>query len=159
MSPHEPPDGLDTEDLALALEKFTGIFIRLASVEKMSFTTLGVLHTLAGRGPLRLSELKASEQVTQPAITQLVTRLERDGLVRRRPDPTDGRAVLVHLTPAGAQVVDKRRRDRVDRLTALTRRLSTPQRQAVAAALPALLEMAELGAQVLDEPPASSPPR
>ncbi|MFD0891191.1 MarR family winged helix-turn-helix transcriptional regulator, partial [Streptosporangium algeriense] len=92
MSPYESSDGLDVEALALAVERFTAVFIRLASVERMSFTTLGVLHTLAGRGPMRLSELKASEQVTQPAITQLVTRLERDGLVERRPDPTDGRA-------------------------------------------------------------------
>ncbi|MEV7009186.1 MarR family transcriptional regulator [Streptosporangium sp. NPDC051022] len=153
MSSQESPDGLDVEALALAVERFTGIFIRLASVEKMGFTTLGVLHTLAGRGPLRLSELTASEQVTQPAITQLVTRLERDGLVRRRPDPTDGRAVLVHLTPEGAQVVDRRRRDRIDRLSALTRHLNTSQRQAIAAALPALSEMAALGTRFLDEPP------
>ncbi|WP_280455301.1 MarR family transcriptional regulator, partial [Nocardia brasiliensis] len=46
-------------------------------------TTLSVLHTLVHRGPLRLTALKETEQITQPAITQLVQRLERDGLVRR----------------------------------------------------------------------------
>jgi DNA-binding MarR family transcriptional regulator len=44
--------------------------------------------------------------VTQSAMTQIVTRLERDGLVERRPDPTDGRAVLVSVTPAGTSVID-----------------------------------------------------
>ncbi|MGA5821086.1 MarR family winged helix-turn-helix transcriptional regulator [Kitasatospora sp. NPDC094028] len=153
-APPGSPDGLDVAALADALEQFTGMFIRLASVEKLSFTTLGVLHTLAGRGPLRLSELTASEQVTQPAITQLVTRLERDGLVRREPDPTDRRAVLVHLLPAGRAVVERRRADRVARLTALTAHLDAPRRRTVAAALPALLEIAALGA----EQPAASPP-
>jgi hypothetical protein len=91
--------GLDVKALDLAMEQFTAVFIRLASVEQMSFTTLGVLHTLAGSGPMRLSELTASERVTQPAMTQLVTRLERDGLAVRSPDPSDGRAVLVQVTP------------------------------------------------------------
>jgi DNA-binding MarR family transcriptional regulator len=31
-------------------------------------------------------------------MTELVRRLERDGLVERRPDPSDGRAALVLLT-------------------------------------------------------------
>ncbi|MFD5468270.1 MarR family winged helix-turn-helix transcriptional regulator [Kitasatospora sp. NPDC127059] len=159
MAAVESSDGLDVAALADALEQFTGMFIRLASVEKLSFTTLGVLHTLAGRGPLRLSELTASEQVTQPAITQLVTRLERDGLVRRGPDPTDRRAVLVHLTPAGRAVVDRRRGDRVARLTALTGHLDEHRRQSVAAALPALLEMAALGAAHPDGPPPPRPSR
>jgi DNA-binding MarR family transcriptional regulator len=34
-------------------------------------------------------------------MAQLVDELEADGLLERRPDPTDGRAKLVHLTPAG----------------------------------------------------------
>ncbi|MFF4414767.1 MarR family winged helix-turn-helix transcriptional regulator [Streptosporangium sp. NPDC001559] len=153
MPPYESSDGLDVEALALAVERFTGVFIRLASVERMSFTTLGVLHTLAGSGPLRLSELKASEQVTQPAITQLVTRLERDGLVRRRPDPTDGRAVLVHITPAGAEIVHSRRADRIARLAELARHLDAGQRRAIAEALPALSEMSALAVRLPDEPP------
>lgn len=151
MSPYESTDDLDVEALALAVERFTGVFIRLASVERMSFTTLGVLHTLDGRGPLRLSELKASEQVTQPAITQLVTRLERDGLVVRRPDPTDGRAVLVHITPEGARVVRGRRESRIARLAELAGHLDAGQRRAIAEALPALSEMSALAVR----PPAS----
>jgi DNA-binding MarR family transcriptional regulator len=104
-----------------------------------------VLHTLARRSPLRLGELTATEQVTQSAITQMVTRLENDGLVERRPDPRDGRAVLVHITPAGAEVVAARRTDRVARLAPILQRLSAEERAAIAAALPALRRIAELG--------------
>src|SRR5688572_3710326 len=133
MFPIASPTGLNVEALDLAMEQFTAVFIRLASVEQRSFTTLGVLHTLAGSGPMRLSELTASERVTQPAMTQLVTRLERDGLAVRSPDPSDRRAVLVQVTPAGAKVVESRRKERIDRLAALAGRLDPHHRQALAA--------------------------
>jgi len=38
--------------------------------------------------------------VEQPSMAQLLARMERDGLVRRDPDPDDGRSSLVSLTPA-----------------------------------------------------------
>jgi DNA-binding MarR family transcriptional regulator len=135
---------LDAEALDLTMEEFTAMFIRLASVEQMSFTTLGVLHTLAGHGPMRLSELTASERVTQPAMTQLVTRLERDGLAVRSPDPSDGRAVLVHVTPAGSTLVESRRKERIARLAALAGQLDPHHREALAASLPAFLEVVRL---------------
>lgn len=136
---------LDAGEMVAALEEFNGFFIRLPSVQRLSFTTLSVLHTLSRRSPLRLGELTATEQVTQSAITQMVTRLERDGLVERRPDPRDGRAVLVHLTTAGAEVVAARTADRAARLAPILDRLSAEERAAIAAALPALRRIAELG--------------
>jgi len=137
---------LDPDELANAMEEFNGFFIRLPAVQQLSFTTLSVLHTLSRRSPLRLGELTAIEQVTQSAITQLVTRLERDGLVERRPDPRDGRGVLVHITGAGRAVVAARRADRVARLAPILDQLTERERAAVAAALPAFRRIAELGA-------------
>ncbi|WP_242893216.1 MarR family winged helix-turn-helix transcriptional regulator [Actinomadura litoris] len=85
----------------------------------------------------------------------LVTRLERDGLAVRSPDPSDGRAVLVRLTPAGAKVVESRRKERIDRLAA---RLDPDHQQALASSLPALLEMARLAAQPPNGPTAPLSP-
>ncbi|WP_328535318.1 MarR family winged helix-turn-helix transcriptional regulator [Streptomyces sp. NBC_00344] len=137
-------DGVDVDDFTTVVETFAGIFIRLPSVEKLSFTTLSVLHTLTHQGPMRLSKLTATEQVSQPAITQLVARLERDGLVERRPDPSDGRAVLVRVTPAGTRVVHTRHDDRTTQLAILFEQLTAEERKAVGAALPALMRMAAL---------------
>ena len=136
---------LDVGELTTVIEEFNSLFIRLPATGRLSFTTLSVLHTLSRRSPLRLSELTATEQVTQSAITQLVTRLERDGLVERHPDPADGRAVLVQLTPAGAAVVAGRRASRVGRLAGLASRLTLAERAAIAAALPALSRLTVLG--------------
>ncbi|GAB2611201.1 hypothetical protein GCM10027269_79480 [Kribbella endophytica] len=118
----------DLDDLTTAIEDFTTIFIRLPSVRRFNFSTLSVLHTLARQGPLRLTDLTATEQLKQPALTSLVARLERDGLVSRAPDPRDGRAVLLSLTDAGQAIVASRRVSRVERLAELVDQLSDEER-------------------------------
>ncbi|MEV8633639.1 MarR family transcriptional regulator [Streptosporangium sp. NPDC051023] len=139
-------DDLDVDAFTTAIENFNRFYIRLPMLEKLSFTTLSVLDTLAyGGGPMRLTDLTRTEQVSQPGITQLVTRLERDGLVERRPDPSDGRAVLVHITEAGRRIGRSRHDDRTRHLVPLIAQLTTEQRQAIADALPALTRLAELG--------------
>ena len=47
---------------------------------------------------LRMSALAERARLSKQTMTTMVRLLERDGLVRRRPDPTDGRATLVQLT-------------------------------------------------------------
>lgn len=144
VSPRARATELSVAELTSVFEDFTRMVIRLPATQRLSFTTLSVLHTLAGGGPRRLTELTASEQVTQSAITQIVTKLERDGLVERQPDPSDGRAVLVHITAAGAAIVDGRRAERMARLAELASRLTPAERTAIATALPALARLVEL---------------
>lgn len=68
----------------------------------LSLAKAGVLKYLAeAREPLPLSELAKHRHCVRSNITQLVDRLEKDGLVRRRADPTDRRSVRAALTPAG----------------------------------------------------------
>ena len=63
-----------------------------------------VLAALYRRGEaISMSELSRMLLVSNGNATAVVDRLERDGLVRRRPAPNDRRAVLVALTQAGAQ--------------------------------------------------------
>jgi DNA-binding MarR family transcriptional regulator len=47
---------------------------------------------------LRMGELARRSSLSKQTMTELVRRLERDGLVERRPDPSDARASLVFLT-------------------------------------------------------------
>lgn len=145
MTDHLSDPDLTVGDLTTIIEEFTTIFIRLPSVERLSFTTLSVLHTLSRKGPMRLTELTATEQMTQPAITQMVKRLESDGLLERRTDPRDARAVLIQLTPRGAQIIEARRSARVQQLASLLDRLPLEERLAIASAVPALAHAIELG--------------
>jgi DNA-binding MarR family transcriptional regulator len=70
----------------------------------LSLAKLAVLHFLAeAKEPLPLSDLAARQHCVRSNITQLMDRLEKDGLVRRRPDPDDRRSVRAELTSAGVQ--------------------------------------------------------
>jgi DNA-binding MarR family transcriptional regulator len=99
------------DDIAEALPyratELTRIFLTRASVP-VSRTEAGVLRALADE-PCRITELAAREGLTQPGITLLVNRIQERGWVSREPDPTDRRAVLVTLTPAGQKTVDRLR--------------------------------------------------
>jgi DNA-binding MarR family transcriptional regulator len=53
----------------------------------------------------RLTELAARAGMTHQSMSELVATLERRGYVERRPDPSDGRARLVCLTPEGTRMV------------------------------------------------------
>ncbi|HEY3726880.1 MAG TPA: MarR family transcriptional regulator [Solirubrobacteraceae bacterium] len=54
-----------------------------------------------GEDGSRPSELAARAGVTRQAITKIVDELERLDLVRRAPDPDDGRGVIVRYTDRG----------------------------------------------------------
>jgi DNA-binding MarR family transcriptional regulator len=148
---HSPADGvLDVDELTTAVEDFNTIFIRLPSVRRLNFSTLSVLHTLSRKGPLRLTDLTATEQLKQPALTSLVAKLERDGLVSRRPDPSDGRAVLLSLTREGEQLVRSRRTDRVANLSRLVDRLNDEEREVLAGTARVLARLVDIAAQLDD---------
>ena len=71
------------------------------SVCGLSLARTKVLVQLQQRGPTRQNVLAAEFEVAAHSITDIVDALERDGLAERRPDPSDRRAKLVALTPAG----------------------------------------------------------
>lgn len=64
---------------------------------------LPVLVSLRKRGALSQAELARIAQVEQPSMAQLLNRMERDGLVQRVADPSDGRSRLISLTDLAVQ--------------------------------------------------------
>jgi len=138
---------LDVDRLTTVIEDFNTIFIRLPSVRRFNFSTLSVLHTLDRGGPMRLTGLLKTEQLKQPALTSLVAKLEQDGLIERRPDPTDGRAMLLSLTREGHQIVRSRHANRVAKLTALVDELTDDERAVLASSMHVLSRLTEIAAE------------
>jgi len=58
-----------------------------------------ILLPLYEEDGLRIGELARRARLSKQTLTDLVRRLERDGLIERRPDPSDARASLIYLTP------------------------------------------------------------
>jgi DNA-binding MarR family transcriptional regulator len=138
-SPAEPSSR--AAEVAAGLERLLGL-VRWLSPPGLSLTTAATLVTRERSGPRRLTALAAGEGVTQPAMTQLVDRLEGQGLVTRCADPLDGRAVHVAITDAGRELVAGRRAVRARRLSVLLAQLIPADQDALAAALPAMTALA-----------------
>lgn len=64
-----------------------------------------MLLDFSRQGELPLSRIGRRLQVHPASVTNAVDRLEADGLVRRRPNPADGRGTLAAITPAGRRLV------------------------------------------------------
>ncbi|MES1201120.1 MAG: MarR family transcriptional regulator [Pseudomonadota bacterium] len=85
---------------------------------------LPVLTALKDGARLSQTELARWAKVEQPTMAQLLARMERDGLIRRAPDPSDGRSSLVMLTakaraklPAGRAILEAGNREAMRGLT------------------------------------------
>lgn len=63
-----------------------------------------LIYYLMENGPLRLSELARRTETDPGILTRQVNALERQGIVERRPDPTDRRAMTVHMLPRGRRI-------------------------------------------------------
>jgi DNA-binding MarR family transcriptional regulator len=61
----------------------------------------GVLFFLGDRDGALIGEVADALDLVPSAMTGLADRMERAGLVTRKPDDADGRASRLHLTPAG----------------------------------------------------------
>jgi DNA-binding MarR family transcriptional regulator len=102
-----------------------------------------VLGRLDREGPASVSDLAAAERMRPQSMAQTVRDLEAAGLVSRRPDPDDGRRILVELTPVGLDTLtttratregwlaetleaelDPRERELLDEALALLRRIA-----------------------------------
>jgi DNA-binding MarR family transcriptional regulator len=149
MQPVEMDISQEDARIAAGFERFYDVLRRLTPREELSLTAASTLRRLERSGPHRLSELFGPEGVSQPAMTQLVTRLEKDGLAVRGNDPADGRVVVVSITDEGRAAVRRRRTGRAEALAMLLERLEPADHAALVAALPA---MERLGDLMADQP-------
>ena len=129
--------------LETVFEQITRLIRQLATAGQLSLTAAMVLARLNREGPQRLTELAIGEGLSQPGMTQLVTRLERDGLVRRTASTDDRRGVLVDITATGRELVERRRAERSVALRELLGRLDRADQDAITGALPALARLVE----------------
>ena len=97
----------------------------------MTGPRLSALSVIVFGGPITLGELAAAEQVRPPTMTRLVRALEREQLVRRGSDPTDGRIVRLRATRKGEAVLHAGRTRRVRRLAKPIADLTAAERESL----------------------------
>ena len=102
-----------------------------------------ILSVVVRQGPLRLTDLAASEGMNPTMLSRLVRDLEGDGLVQRKTDRVDRRAARVEATPAGRRLHERIRNERSDTLSAALALLPEDERRALGAGLPVLEALAD----------------
>lgn len=119
------------DEVGLALERMVRVLLTHATPVAHSQITIRTLCGLSDLGPTRVTELARFEHITQPAMSQLVSRLEAGGLIMRARDPADSRAVLITITDAGRRLVAQARAQSSAVLSRLAEGLGEPDRAAI----------------------------
>ena len=116
----------ETTELASRLRLTVGRLARRMRQQAEPRLSLGqhsALSTIWRFGPVTLSQIAMRERVTRPAVTRIVAKLERQGLVERRTDTTDRRVNWVSTTPQGTAALEDERRRRISYLAGQLRGL------------------------------------
>lgn len=102
-----------------------------------------VLAALAGRDRILSTELGGLTTLDKMQVSRALTRMERDGLLEREPDPADRRNLLVRLRPAGRALYRKIVPMAQAREAYLLESLDADERAMLSAALDKLLQRAK----------------
>lgn len=117
--------------------------LRTQSAGGLTPSQRSVLASLMRHGPLTMGRLADIEGISRPSITGIVGRLAERGLVRRVPDPTDGRQMLAEVTADGDAAVRRGREERTAFLVQRMERLDDEERDVLARAAVLMRRMVE----------------
>lgn len=112
----------------------------------LTFESFSLIVTLRRSGPpyeLNPTALYRESLLTSGAITNRIDRVEREGLVKRLPDPNDRRGTIVRLTAKGRNLADRSIKLHFEALAETLGALDQTERKQLAALLSKLLVSAE----------------
>ncbi len=96
--------------LRFALRQFLRFSEEAAQTENLTpqqHQTLLAIKGFPGRDTVNVSELAERLQLRHHSAVELIDRLENEALVKRKPDESDGRKVVIGLTARGERVLEK----------------------------------------------------
>jgi DNA-binding MarR family transcriptional regulator len=138
----------DVGQVAAALRVSIGLLLRrLRQVQvegELSLPESSALVRLDRGGPTTPGELAKLEQISPQSMGATLAALEAHGLVERRPDPRDGRRVVLSATEAGRDMLADRRNERTRQLAqALSAGFTPAELSQLMAAAPLLERLAQ----------------
>lgn len=139
------PTRIDTTQLASDLRIVLGRLVRRLRAEHGFPLSHGaVLGRLDRTGAMSTADLAAAERVRPQSMGQTLGELEAQGLISRRADPSDGRRILIELTPAGHEALAEDRLRRMGWLSdAIEQDFTAGERRTLEEALALLARLAD----------------
>ncbi len=122
-----------------------GLRKQLTSSTKYSMTEIETIGLLNRNNSLLPSELAALTRIKTQSMSQILKKIEEQGIIERSQSSDDKRKVYISLTPFGKKLVEKTRYDRDEWLKdTIDRLLTKSEKELIATALPALRKLAEI---------------
>ncbi len=103
MSDETSPLEQAVTELLLATGQLLRRLRAVSNTRELTWSQVAILARLAADGPLTTADLARAESVKPQSMGGTLGVMEEEGLVERRPHPTDGRQVLFALTAAGEE--------------------------------------------------------
>jgi DNA-binding MarR family transcriptional regulator len=131
-------------ELRIAVNRLAYALRRPGTAYGLTPSRYTALATLAKHGAMRAGDLADAMAVARPTMSRLLESLGEDGWIVREPDPADRRASVVELTDQGRDVMERIRSEATGDLCHDIAALPADRRALLAAAVPVLIEIAEL---------------
>ncbi|WP_030172578.1 MarR family winged helix-turn-helix transcriptional regulator [Streptomyces sp. NRRL S-813] len=138
----ETPEGVSVSaaqaarDLWVVFSRLRRRIRKVAQDDDLTPSQVSALTLVGKHGAATASALAAAEGVRPQSMAATLAGLEQHGLIRRSPDPDDGRRQLVTLTDSGRERIEGNRQVRAEWLArALEDRYTEDERQTIVEAL------------------------
>ncbi len=139
---NSPPLETLVAELSLAVGQLLRRLRAETNPDELTWSQTVALARLEG-GPTTTADLARAESVKPQSMGATLAELEREGLVERRPHPSDGRQVLFALTRAGVEARRKRSAAKQQWLLAAVAKLDRREQQTLMSAVALLKRLAE----------------
>ena len=143
------PSSTDTLiDLMLSMHRIVRERSRSAArVHPLALLGFRILHIIAeSSDPVTMRDVAEKLGITPPSATALVGRLVKKGYIKRRRDPADRRRILLVMTPAGRQALQRGKRAMTAGMRDLFKNVSEPERQTLIKIFKKMAEREKAGA-------------
>ena len=121
-----------------------GLRKQMSSVNTYSMTEIQTIGLLSKQASLSPTELATQTKIKTQSMSQILNKLEEQGVLKRTPSKDDKRKVAISLTPAGYKMVEKTRDDRDEWLKiSIEKTLTEKEIELLAKVLPVLHKLAE----------------
>ena len=149
---NEADDSVSGEGLD-AIEEATGLRVAIVRIQRQLRARTGsditpsqssALARIEQDGPLRLGALAELEGTTAATMSRVIDSLSERDLIERVPDPLDGRASLVQLSPEGGALVHELRAHYTEALRHALSELTPAERKVIRETIPVMARLGEL---------------
>ena len=140
---------MDTTELSSTLRSVVsslhkGLRKQADSVKEYSMTEVETIGHLSRNSALLPTELASLTRIKTQSMSQILKKIEKQGIVKRTPSKEDKRKVYISLTPFGKKMVEKVKYDKDEWLkNAIEKSLSDKDKELLIKALPILNKLVE----------------